>query len=913
MKTQSSLWQFIDDQGSFRVASPDAVSRLYFPLANEARMLSSITPDLHGDIKTSYNSFLTLPVSIEDLHNVKSSRNFWLNIEGHGVVSATGVSAVQQAKRFLHKDREEVSLEAGMLWHKVTRVNGALGLKFEITNFVPSSGETVEIMIVGITNIGKTRLKMTPTSAIPIYGRSADNLRDHHHVTSLLHRIVSHDSGVIVKPTMSFDERGHKINEMLYAVLGASQSGEPPLGAFPTVPDFIGEGGSFEAPRAVVENFPLPQKDGHFYQGKSAMGALRFKPFALAPHQRMHYVLLLGVSDKESHLEEWLKKFGSLAKAEAALKETREYWSSKVDAVRFFTQDRDFNLWLRWVSLQPILRKIFGNSFLPDFDYGRGGRGWRDLWQDCLALLLSSPDDAKNLLTHNFNGIRIDGSNATIIGADANEFIADRNNITRVWMDHGVWPYLTTELYIHQTGDFEILFRNAQYFKDRQLSRAQRKDRDWTEAAGKQLKTKKGAPAEGTVLEHILVQHLVQFFNVGEHNHIRLENADWNDGIDMAYKRGESVAFTTLYGSNLKKLAALLEETSKRLNLKKVDLAKELLILLDRVGGPKVDYGSVPAKQRTLHKYFDAVQPVISGTKVPVRIDRLVEDLNAKSAFIAENVRQKEWISTRDGDGLFNGYYDDHGRRVEGDFPKGMHMTLAGQVFPIMSGVATAKQIADIYKTAKKYLKDKEHGGFRLNTDFHEIRPDLGRAFSFAYGEKENGAFFSHMCVMFANALYQRGFVNEGREVLDSIYRMCVRTENSRIYPGIPEYFNSEGRGLYHYLTGSASWYVLTMLTQVFGVRGQHGDLCLAPKLTKDDFTKAYEAGVETQFAGRRIRVIYKNPKMIAFEHCYVTRVVVNGKELKGLELNKQYVVIPRELYLKTARKRLNVITVTLE
>ena len=31
-----------------------------------------------------------------------------------------------------------------------------------------------------------------------------------------------------------------------------------------------------------------------------------------------------------------------------------------------------------------------------------------------------------------------------------------------------------------------------------------------------------------------------------------------------------------------------------------------------------------------------------------------------------------------------------------------------------------------------------------------------------AYGEKENGAVFSHMTVMYANALYQRGFVKEG-------------------------------------------------------------------------------------------------------------------------------------------------------
>lgn len=40
--------------------------------------------------------------------------------------------------------------------------------------------------------------------------------------------------------------------------------------------------------------------------------------------------------------------------------------------------------------------------------------------------------------------------------------------------------------------------------------------------------------------------------------------------------------------------------------------------------------------------------------------------------------------------------------------------------------------------------------------------------FGFAYGEKENGAVFSHMAVMFANALYKRGFVKEGHRALNA-------------------------------------------------------------------------------------------------------------------------------------------------
>lgn len=909
---KTPLWEFMDAEGAFRVGSPTSVSRLYFPLANEAGILSSITPDLHGDIKTGNNSFLTLPVTVEDLHNTKSNRNFWVHIEGKGAWSATGVSALQDADKFLGKTSEKVSLEAGPLWHRVTRESSERKLKAEILNFAPVSDDKVELMVVTITNTGSSKIRITPSSAIPIFARPAENLRDHHHVTSLLHRIAAHPAGVVVKPTMSFDERGHKLNELSYAVLGFQENGEYPLGSFSTVPDFVGEGGDFEAPRSVIENWPLPQKNGNAYQGKSAVGALRFKTQVLGPGKRARFVLILGVAEKESEIEGWVRRFGTVSRAETALTENKTYWKARLDRLRFRTPDANFNGWMRWVGLQPTLRKLFGCSFLPDFDYGRGGRGWRDLWQDCLALLLTSAQDTRAMLLYNFNGVRIDGSNATIIGSK-NEFIADRNNITRVWMDHGVWPYLTLELYIHQTGDTAILFENTSYFRDRQQSRAREKDFEWTEAYGQKLKTKSGAEAEGSVLEHLLVQHLVQFFNVGEHNHIRLENADWNDGLDMAYARGESVAFTTLYGSNLRRLAELLEKTAASRGLKKVPLAKELLLLLDRVDTPKIDYYSPADKKRRLEKYFDAVQPVVSGRKIEVRVAGLVADLRAKADFIVEHVRKKEWLQTRAGDGLFNGYYDNHARRVEGDSAHGVHVTLAGQTFPVMSGVATHEQAAEIWKTVRKYLKDREHGGFRLNTDFHELRPDLGRAFSFAYGEKENGGFFSHMAVMFANALYSRGFVNEGHEVLDSIYRMAARTEKSRIFPGIPEYFNSEGRGMYHYLTGSASWYVLTVLTQVFGVRGRFGDLLLEPKLTKDQFGARGEASVDVPFAEKTFEIVYRNPKKIPYEHYCVSRVTLNGQPLKEVELDKKEVLIARELLQKIARKPKNQIVVTLE
>ena len=127
---------------------------------------------------------------------------------------------------------------------------------------------------------------------------------------------------------------------------------------------------------------------------------------------------------------------------------------------------------------------------------------------------------------------------------------------------------------------------------------------------------------------------------------------------------------------------------------------------------------------------------------------------------------------------------------------------------------------------------------------------------------------------------------------------MASDGHRSKIYPGIPEYFDSEGRGMYHYLTGSASWLVLTQLIHVFGVRGHRGDLMLAPQLVKEEFNKKGIASVSCQFAGKRLTVEYHNPqKLDAGQVCYQGNIdqMENYQPLKVLAQNK--ICIPRAIH----------------
>ena len=865
--------RFLDDDGTFTLNDPEAVSCLYFPLASEAGLKSAITPGLGGDCKLNQETFLLEPVSSENLHASRSTRNFWCVTE-EGCWSAAGASAQQEADRFTEK-QDECALTVGLMWQTVCRESKQLGLQAEITSFVPPQ-DNVEIMEVQLTNTGTIPRNVTGIAAIPIYGRSADNIRDHRNVTSMLHRLQTTEHGVLVKPTMSFDEKGHRENHNIYYVLGSTGAGEKPVAFYPTVDSFLGEGGTFLKPRAVYEGAEgVPA--GTEIAGREAMGGIRFPAVTLEPGQSTEYIVLLGVSEDEAEIDRILSSFHTVEQARAALSVTRAHWQEQVN-VRYHTGDPNFDRWMRWVSFQPFLRRIYGCSFLPHHDYGRGGRGWRDLWQDCLSLLLMDPQNVGDMIRKNFGGVRVDGTNATIIGAGDGDFIADRNGIARVWMDHALWPLMTTKLYIDQTGDLNILNSPAPYFKDPQALRGTGIDQDWNDAYGNRQRTESGEVYQGTILEHLLIQHLAAFYEVGEHNIFRLRGADWNDALDMAAEHGESVAFTCAYAGNLRDLAGLLRRLTKEGDT--VSLLEEIQELL--AGGPAI-YPDIPAKTAILERYTRRCIHNVSGRTIRVSLRELADDLEIKADWLMEHIRRQEWIS--DGEnGWFNSYYDNHGRQVEGVQPDGsVRMMLTGQVFAIMSGTATDTQVEAVARSADRYLYKKEAGGYRLNTDFHELKFDMGRMFGFAYGEKENGAVFSHMTVMYANALYRRGFVREGYRALQSLADTALDFQTSRIFPGIPEYFNADGRGMYHYLTGAASWYMLTVITEMFGVHGEGGDLVITPKLVREQFDERGEAAIDFSFAGKQFHAVIVNPAGKDFGAYRAPRTVLSREKINSL------------------------------
>ena len=156
---------FIDEYGSFSIEQPENTNYLYFPLASENGLKSSVTPNLGGDSKIDQETFLMEPVSAENLHNNKSVRNFWLVCEPGKIFSATGSSAEQEAAKFT-PEQDGSKLTAGFMWHTLERVSRSCSVSARITSFIPVE-DNAEIMYITIRNLADKPRKLTQYAAVP--------------------------------------------------------------------------------------------------------------------------------------------------------------------------------------------------------------------------------------------------------------------------------------------------------------------------------------------------------------------------------------------------------------------------------------------------------------------------------------------------------------------------------------------------------------------------------------------------------------------------------------------------------------------------------------------------------------------------------------------------------------------------
>jgi cellobiose phosphorylase len=534
------------------------------------------------------------------------------------------------------------------------------------------------------------------------------------------------------------------------------------------------------------------------------------------------------------------------------------------------------------------MRYWFGNTAHPQTDYGSDFAGWRDFWQDMMAATVIDPKGLEERTIKTLEGIRLDGTNATRFFARTKEFGSDEVN--GLWCDHPYWTAQTVMILINFLGDPKFLFKEGiGYFKDCYQNRGESKNEKWTKGYIENQRTVNKKEYSGTVLEHLLVQIMTMFYDVGKNNLLKQKRADWNDAVDQV--RGENVTFSFALAQNCNEVADLLEKIANQLQIKEVEIFEELSLLIENWNSSAKDISS-DIRTKTLTKYLNTINDTISGKKVKVKIEKILKDLRIKAQLIIDNTNKKAWNGN-----YYSGYIFANGNPVDTIFKKNalnkknptsddFMMMLMPQTWSLVSGGADKINVSDkVIDSVFKYLLDKKVGALKLNYPaYTKFDKTIGRITGFAPGTKENNALFSHANLFFVWALIKRGMPDTAYKVFSGINPLSHEHEIIRTGPWIPEYYvssdnpNIAGRGEYPVLTGSCAWTRYVFQNFFFGVKGVLEGLSIDPKLpATKDFKECY---LKINFRNAIYNIKFANPSLKKNTSAKI--ILVDCKQIEG-------------------------------
>ena len=311
-KSSGISWQFSDqNDGSFFVEDANHLPVLYFPLMNSKGMKSFVTPVLKGDVCKDFNHYLTTPTVTEEIHRTLSSRNFWLKVDDLKPWSATGQSVFQKASHWNGAiDGYSVAAKIGSFTTK--RKQELSGVEVEITTVVPEGEDFVELLKICVLNTSTQSRKINPYYALPLYGRSADNFRDHRQVTTMFQENYIEEFGVRIKPRIKHDESCHSINHTNYAVLAFDENGTKPEKIWARLKDFIGQSGTLDNPEAIYKDLTPPKLTDSELHGTEAIAAVKFKEKNLLPGESVEYVVIHGITDSLDDISRWSIEYANI-------------------------------------------------------------------------------------------------------------------------------------------------------------------------------------------------------------------------------------------------------------------------------------------------------------------------------------------------------------------------------------------------------------------------------------------------------------------------------------------------------------------------------------------------------------------------------------------------------------------------
>jgi cellobiose phosphorylase len=414
-------------------------------------------------------------------------------------------------------------------------VSEFLGLRTEVIIFVPL-GEPREIRDVRITNLSLTPLEV---DAIPLIEYTHPNaLMQFTNADWLPQTMQSHavDDGIYkILVQYPFMFRDRKINYLTSNLPASSYETDRRK--------FLGQSeyGTFKAPHSLSQ----PElTDSQVCRGDN-IAALLHPLGSLQPGETRRLILQLGQAASIQVAQPGIEKFRQPQAVDAAFEALKTFWNGYLACLQVNTPDQKMNAMLNVHNPHQCYITKTWSRYLSYYQLGLGSRGigYRDSSQDVMAILASTPQEAKDFLRMLLSFQKRDGSamhqfNPLTMEGNVGDSIEMKDR-PHYYSDDHLWGILAVTAYLKETGDTAFLNETLPFYEKNK--------------GGNSIET-------GSVLDHLKRGLDFTSHDLGEHGFPRLGFADWNDTVNLP-TGAESLFTANLYGKALLEMVALLEHT----------------------------------------------------------------------------------------------------------------------------------------------------------------------------------------------------------------------------------------------------------------------------------------------------------------------------------------------------------------
>jgi cellobiose phosphorylase len=254
--------------------------------------------------------------------------------------------------------------------------------------------------------------------------------------------------------------------------------------------------------------------------GRDACLALQHR-FTLRPGQSAEYVVILGAIPREAKgADALVRRYGTVAKARAALRNNQAYWDRVVSTPTIRTPDKDLdNMVNHWFKYQGS-NLSWWNRNTGYCYFGIYNFGVRDACQDAVSRLPQDPAWVREHIVKRIMIWQFEGGDY----AHGGNFVSMQGTRT-FHSDDPLNPLFILAHYVRETGDFSIL----------------REKTPWVDP--KTCISGKSKRPDATIYEHAIAG--VEFFwtQFSKRGLPLILKADWNDAMNQAgnQRKGESV------------------------------------------------------------------------------------------------------------------------------------------------------------------------------------------------------------------------------------------------------------------------------------------------------------------------------------------------------------------------------------